>query len=111
MGEEKPMQLKHIAYTLLIAGTAAMVATSPSFAAKKKMEKSYADQMTPMCLQPQKPVCGAKGSQKFTYASACFAMKDGAKIVSDSACKVAKKKMHKKMSMKKPMKKGDKKKM
>ncbi len=99
------MQLKHIAYTLLIVGTAAAVATSPSFAAKKKA-KSYAEDATPMCLQPQKAVCGMKGTQKFTYASACFALKDGAKIVSDSACAGAKK--AKKMSMKKPMKKGDK---
>jgi len=105
------MQLKHIAYTLLIAGTAAVVATSPSFAAKKKMEKSYADQATPMCLQPQKAVCGSKGGQKYTYASACFAIKDGAKVLGDGACKTAKKMSHKKMSMKKPMKKGDKKKM
>jgi hypothetical protein len=100
------MQLKHIAYTLLIAGTAAVVATSPSFAAKKKA-KSYAEDATPMCLQPQKAVCGMKGTQKFTYASACFALKDGAKIVGDSACSPAKK--AKKMSMKKPAKKADKK--
>jgi hypothetical protein len=106
MREEKPMQLKTIAYTLLIAGTAAVVATGPSFAAKKKA-KSYAEDATPMCLQPQKAVCGMKGAEKFTYASACFAMKDGAKIVSDSACPGAKK-IKKKMSMKKPMKKGDK---
>ena len=104
------MQLKHIAYTLLIAGTAAVVAASPSFAAKKKA-KSYAEDATAVCLQPQKAVCGAKGGQKYTYASACFALKDGAKIVGDGACKVAKKKSHKKMSMKKPVKKGDKKKM
>jgi hypothetical protein len=99
------MQFKTIAYTLLIAGTAAVVATSPSFAAKKKA-KSYAEDSTPVCLQPQKAVCGMKGTQKFTYASACFALKDGAKIVSDNACAGAKK--MKKMSMKKPMKKGDK---
>jgi hypothetical protein len=107
MREEKPMQLKNIAYTLLIAGTAAVVATSPSFAAKKKA-KSYAEDSTPVCLQPQKAVCGMKGTQKFTYASACFALKDGAKIVGDSACAGGKKMMKKKMSMKKPMKKGDK---
>ena len=101
------MQLRTIAYTLLIAGTAAAVATSPSFAAKKKA-KSYADDATPLCLQPQKAVCGMKGTQKFTYANACFAMKDGAKIVSDSACPGAKKMKKKTMSMKKPMKKGDK---
>ena len=103
------MQLKKIAFTLLIAGTAAVVATSPSFAAKKKA-KSYAEDSTPMCLQPHKAVCGMKGTQKFTYASACFALKDGAKIVGDSACSPAKK-AKKKMSMKKPAKKADKKKM
>ena len=97
------MQLKTIAYTLLIAGTAAVVATSPSFAAKKKA-KSYTEDATPVCLQPQKAVCGVRGGQKFTYASACFALKDGASIVGDGACAPAKK-----MSMKKPAKKADKK--
>jgi len=99
------MQLKKIVYTLLIAGTAAVVATSPSFAAKKKA-KSYAEDATPMCLQPHKAVCGVRGGQKFTYASACFAMKDGAKVIADHACTVVKKKMHKKKSMKKSMKKA-----
>ena len=56
-----------------------------------------------MCLQPQKAVCGVRGGQKFTYASACFAMKDGASIVGDGACGAKKK-----MSMKKSRKKSKK---
>jgi hypothetical protein len=48
---------------------------------------------------------------KFTYASACIAVKDGAKVVSGKACpakKAMKHKKHKKKakaSKKKPMKK------
>ena len=35
------------------------------------------------CLTAEKPVCAAKGGMKFTYASACIAVKDGAKVVSE----------------------------
>ena len=99
------MQLKTIAYALLIAGTATVVAVgtaSPSFAAKKKA-KVAAEEPTPLCFQAQKAVCAARGGQKFTYASACFAMKDGATIVGDGACGAKKK-----MSMKKHGKKSKK---
>ena len=86
------MQLKKIAFTLLIGAAAAMAATSPSFAAKKKAMA--------WCFQQQTPVCATRGGLKMTYASACFAEKDGAKVVSQGACKPAKK-----MSMKKSSKK------
>jgi hypothetical protein len=33
-----------------------------------------------------KPVCGTRGGMKFTYASACYAAKDGAKVTSSKAC-------------------------
>jgi hypothetical protein len=92
------MQLKKIALTLLIAGAAAVTATSPSFAAKKKA-KAEAAPPSPWCFQVQTPVCATRGGMKMTYASACFAEKDGAKVVSQGACKAAK------MSMKKGGKK------
>ena len=92
------MQLKKIAFTLLIGAAAAMAATSPSFAAKKKA-KAEAPQPMAWCFQQQTPVCATRGGLKMTYASTCFAEKDGAKVVSQGACGA------KKMSMKKGSKK------
>jgi hypothetical protein len=92
------MQLKKIAFTLLIGAAAAMAATSPSFAAKKKA-KAEAPQPMAWCFQQQTPVCATRGGLKMTYASACFAEKDGAKVVSQGACGA------KKVSMKKGGKK------
>jgi hypothetical protein len=92
------MQLKKIAFTLLIGAAAAMAATSPSFAAKKKA-KAEAPQPMAWCFQQQTPVCATRGGLKMTYASACFAEKDGAKVVSQGACGA------KKVSMKKAGKK------
>ncbi|MBI3705635.1 MAG: hypothetical protein HY244_17715 [Rhizobiales bacterium] len=68
------------------------------------------------CTMEYKPVCAVKGGMKFTYSNACFAAKDGAKVVSQGPCKAAKamkaggkKKMAPKKAakpaMKKPMKK------
>ena len=92
------MQLKKIAFTLLIGAAAAMAATSPTFAAKKKA-KAEAPQPMAWCFQQQTPVCATRGGLKMTYASTCFAEKDGAKVVSQGACGA------KKMSMKKGGKK------
>jgi len=92
------MQLKKIAFTLLIGAAAAIAATSPSFAAKKKA-KAEAPQPMAWCFQQQTPVCATRGGLKMTYASTCFAEKDGAKVVSQGACGA------KKMSMKKGGKK------
>ena len=86
------MQLKTISYALLIAGAAAFAAvatTSPSLAAKKKA-KAAAEEPTAFCFQVQKPVCASRGGTMMTYASACFAQKDGAKVVREGACKPAK---------------------
>jgi hypothetical protein len=97
------MQLKKIAFTLLIGAAAAMTVSSPSFAAKKKA-KAEAPQPMINCFQQATQVCATRGGMKMTYASACFAEKDGAKVVSQGACKPAKK-----MSMKKAGKKKAKK--
>ena len=72
------MQLKKIAFTLLIGAAAAMAATSPSFAAKKKA-KAEAPQPMAWCFQQQTPVCATRAGLKMTYASNCFAEKDGKK--------------------------------
>lgn len=99
---------KTIGYGLLVAMTAvAFVAGSAtsSEAAKKKAKAAAAPQpVVAMCnFFESKPVCAMKGKQKFTYNSACFAGKDGAKVTSAKACptKVAKKGKGKKVAKKK----------
>jgi len=99
------MQLKKIAFTLLIGAAAAMTATSPSFAAKKKAKAAEPNQAAQFCFQNQPQVCATRGGMKMTYANACFATRDGATVVSNGACKPAKMAMKKggkkKMKMKK----------
>jgi hypothetical protein len=93
------MQAKTIAYALLIA-VAAVGTASPSFAAKKKAQTAAAEP-TAFCFQAQNAVCATRGGQKYTYASTCFAQKDGATVVSQGACGA--KRMSKKKSGKKKM--------
>ncbi len=54
-------------------------------------------------------MCAVKGGNKYTYANACWAARDGAKVVSDKACPAPKAaKAHKKggkKAAKKPTKK------
>ena len=62
-----------------------------------------------VCLLNYQPVCGVKGKTKATWANACFAAKNGAKVAYQGACKVhkakAKKKAKKKAAKKPAMKK------
>ena len=120
------MKLKNIGYTALVAAVAAaFVIGSAATGEAKGKKKTAAVTPPPVFCVPgdNKPVCAIKGGMKFTYADACFAKHDGAKVVSQGACKTAKahkkakaakpaKKMEKKSDMKKPAaKKDDKKKM
>jgi DnaK suppressor protein len=101
------MKLKNLGYAALIAVSAVVIAIGSAAPGQAKAKKKAAAAPAPMsafCLQPQKPVCGVKGGQKFTYASSCYAQKDGAKVVSQKACPVhkAKKAMKAKKKMAKP---------
>jgi hypothetical protein len=102
------MFLKNIGCAALL-GTAAFAfalgAASTSDA--KGKNETMTSQLDPIiCIQSSAPVCGARNGQRFTYNNACFAQKDGAKVVSQGACKAAKK-VAKKMD--KSDKKADKK--
>ena len=99
------MMLRKIGYATVIAVSAAafVLGSAATGEAKAKM-KMEAAPMPPACqLAPAQPVCGARGGMKFNYANACYAQRDGAKVVSAGACPAKKAKMHKKS--KKPMKK------
>ncbi|NWG23235.1 MAG: hypothetical protein HXY30_02265 [Pseudorhodoplanes sp.] len=55
----------------------------------------------PICIEPYKPVCATKGKMQFTYANACFAKMDGAKVDYEGKCKPPKKAKAKKTKKKK----------
>ena len=106
------MKLKNIGYVAIVAATAVMFVLGsavPSEAAKKKKAAAAAPPPATCWGVPDKAVCATKGGLKFTYANACYAAKDGAKVVSSKACpakkamKAGKKKGKK--AAKKPMKK------
>jgi hypothetical protein len=121
------MKLKNIAYAAFIAVAAAAFVIGSGGSSEAKGKKMAPPPPHPgPCFDIAGPVCGVKGGMKFNYANACYAQKDGAKVVSQGACPKAKahkkaakkkaakpaKKMEKKSDMKKPAaKKDDKKKM
>jgi hypothetical protein len=53
------------------------------------------------CTMIYKPVCAERGKMQFTYANACFAQKDGAKVIHEGKCKPPKKAKPKKAKKKK----------
>lgn len=106
------MTLKNLGYATLTALTAAAFVIGAAGSGEAKAKKKMAAPPPPpvICTMEYKQVCGSKGGMKVTYANACFAAKDGAKVVSQGACKPPKahKKAAKKMA--KPAKKEMKKK-
>ena len=101
------MKLKNIGYAAFIAAAAAAFVIGSDGPSEAKAKKAAAAPIYPgPCLTAEKPVCAAKGGMKFTYASACIAVKDGAKVVSGKACPAKKVLKHKKSKKKaKPAKK------
>jgi hypothetical protein len=100
------MKLKNIGYAVFVAATAAAFVGSGGPSEAKHKKKMEAAPPPGPCFVAEKRVCAVKGGMKFTYASACIAAKDGAKVVSQKACPVkAAKKGGKKKAAKKPAKK------
>ena len=96
------MNLKTIAYASMIVAGAATFALGSATPGLAKGKKAAAAPPThpEVCMNVYQPVCGSLKGQKFTYANACAAEKDGATVVSQKACaaKMAHKKS-KKMKM------------
>jgi len=100
------MTLKTITHAAFIAVAAGAFVVGLTGASEAKAKKAAPPPPNPgPCFEISAPVCGLKGGMRFTYANACFAAKDGAKVVSQGACKPAK--AHKKA--KKAAKPADKK--
>jgi len=101
------MYLKRIGYGVAVAAMTvafALASATPSEAAKKKKAAAKPPVPTSCLLGPEAQVCATKGGLKFTYANACYASQDGAKVVSQKACP-AKKAVKAKKAKKKAAKK------
>jgi hypothetical protein len=100
--------LKKLGYAALVAvAAAAFIVGSAATGEAKGKKKAAAPPPPPpvICLFDYKPVCGVKGKTKSTWANACFAAKNGAKVAYQGACKVHKAKAKKKAAKKPAMKK------
>jgi hypothetical protein len=106
------MKLRSLGYAAVIAATAAaFVIGSVNVGEAKGKKKAAAAPPPPppgLCFAPEKRVSAVKGGMKFTYANACIAAKDGAKVVSQKACPAPKAKKAKKAKAKKTDKKAKK---
>jgi hypothetical protein len=89
------MNVRNLGYAAVLATTAAafLIGSGGVSEAKYTHKAKYAHKMKeaapppgPFCWEPYKPVCGERGGWKFTYANACYAHNDGAKVVSWKAC-------------------------
>ncbi len=107
------MKLKNLGYAalMIVSATAFVLGTAGSSEAAKKKAAAAPPPPPGPCFTAEKPVCATRGGMKFTYASACIAVKDGAKVVSDKACPKAAAKPHKKGGKKKAAKPAKKKEM
>jgi hypothetical protein len=101
------MTYKSIAWAAIL-GTALVLASSASgiAAAKKKKAEAAAPTSTAFCMTTGSQVCATRGGMKFTYANACYAQRDGAKVSSQGACKAGKAKMSMKSKSSKAKKKS-----
>ena len=111
------MKLKNFGYAAFIAAAAtAFVLGGVNSSEAKGKKKAPAAKPPASCMfSGPAPVCATRGGMKFTYRNACYAGKDGAKVVAQKACpapkakkakkggKKAMKKAAKKPMMKKPM--------
>jgi hypothetical protein len=106
------MGLKRFGYAALLAFVSTAFVLGSAATGEAKAKKDMAGPPPYFCNWLYKPVCGVKDGVTNTYSSACWAAKDGAKILYEGACKVKKaKKAMKKPAMKKPAMKKSKKKM
>lgn len=101
------MTFRHIGYGVLVAAAATAMIGWPS--ASDAKAKAMAPKPEPLrfCTGFEyKPVCTTLNGVRHTYGSACWAARDGARVIAQGACKPAM--MHKAKMAKKMPKKMDK---
>jgi hypothetical protein len=106
------MKLKNIGYAAFIAAATlafAIGSAGPSQAKGKKKMAAPPPQPV-ICFNMGTPVCATKAGNKYTFANACWAAREGAKVVANKACPAPKAmKAHKKGGAKKMAKPAKKK--
>ena len=84
------MKLRNIGYAAFIAATAAAFVIGSAGASeakgKKKEAAAAAARAGDVLHSAKRRFARRRAAMKFTYANACWAAKDGAKVVSDKAC-------------------------
>ena len=101
------MTYKSIASATILATALVLASSAGGFAAtKKKKAEAAAPTSTAFCMGGGGQVCGTRGGMKFTYANACYAERDGAKVSGQGACKAGKAKMSMKSKSAKSKKKS-----
>lgn len=107
------MKFKHIGYAAFIVATAAAIAigsATPSQAKSKKKMAAPPPQPV-ICFNMGAPVCATKAGAKYTFANACWAAREGAKVIANKACPAPKAMKAKKAGGKKMAKPAKKKEM
>lgn len=97
-------EMRKTGYAIAVAAIAAafmLGAPTGAEAAKKKKAAAAAPAQPGLCFMGGGAVCATKGKQNFTYANACYAANDGAKVMSSKACATPKAKGGKKKGKKK----------
>ncbi len=79
--------MRKLAYSALAAASAVGFVLGAGATAQAKAAKKADMPDPPACLFWHKKVCGLKGTMRVTYENPCFALKDGAKIIKQRACK------------------------
>jgi len=101
------MTYKSIASVVILGAALVFASSASGLAATKKNAAAAAPAptSTAFCMSAGEQVCGTRGGMKFTYANACYAARDGAKVSGKGACKEAKMKMSMKSKSKAKAKK------
>lgn len=100
------MTYKSIAWATILATGLVLGSSASGIAAAKKKRAEAAPTSTAFCMTTGNQVCGTRGGMKFTYANACYAQRDGAKVAGQGACKAGKAKMSMKSKSSKSKKKS-----
>ncbi len=82
------MKFKNIGYAAFIAAATlafAIGSAGPS-QAKGKKKMAAAPPQPVICFNMGTPVCATKAGNKYTFANACWAASEGAKVVANKAC-------------------------
>jgi hypothetical protein len=87
-GKTMKLDLQKCGYAAIVAAVSAafILGSAATGIAKEKKKAEPASKPITCLFTPSSPVCGDKSGERTTYSNACWAEKDGAKVMSDKAC-------------------------